>query len=219
MAFTLTWETRSAIPFGSVGITRFVLMIRKASNLHFQQKRLYKMIASRQVVIPLFRGFDWQRGRGSLHLHKVLGELLIPFSFKNFVPASKRVCSDLLEFGAPETVEVFSGRKIFKTAAKSVGRQNLRKQLSKDSRNRKGAKSGKEVAQRKQASRFSQQNLQNRPVGFYKYLPLIMSSNFRYQLLVVVSGNFGGKVPVVDDVLSSHEQESYPTTTLAGSCI
>ena len=46
-----------------------------------------------------------------------------------------------------------------------------------------------------------------------------MSSNFRYQLLVAVSGNLGGKAPVVDDVLSSHEQEIYPTTSLDENCI
>ena len=39
-------------------------------------------------------------------------------------------------------------------------------------------------------------------------------NNFRYQPFVAVSGNSGGKVPVVDDVLSSHEQEIYPTTSL-----
>ena len=46
-----------------------------------------------------------------------------------------------------------------------------------------------------------------------------MSNNFRYQPFVAVSGNLGGKVPVVDDVLSSHEQETYPTTSLDGNCI
>ena len=46
-----------------------------------------------------------------------------------------------------------------------------------------------------------------------------MSSNFRYQPFVAVSGNLGGKVPVVDDVLSSHEQEIYPTTSLDENCI
>ena len=39
-------------------------------------------------------------------------------------------------------------------------------------------------------------------------------NNFRYQPYVAVSGNLGGKVPVVDDVLSSHEQQIYPTTSL-----
>ena len=46
-----------------------------------------------------------------------------------------------------------------------------------------------------------------------------MSSNFRYQPFVAVSGKLGGKVPVVDDVLSSHEQEIYPTTSLHENCI
>ena len=46
-----------------------------------------------------------------------------------------------------------------------------------------------------------------------------MSSNFRYQPFVAVSGNLGGKVPVVDDVLSSHKQEIYATTSLDENCI
>ena len=46
-----------------------------------------------------------------------------------------------------------------------------------------------------------------------------MSNNFWYEPFVTVSGNLGGKVPVVDDVLSSHEQEIYPTTSLEGKCI
>ena len=36
---------------------------------------------------------------------------------------------------------------------------------------------------------------------------------------MAVSGNLGGKVPIVDDVLSSHEQEIYPTTSLDKNCI
>ena len=34
--------------------------------------------------------------------------------------------------------------------------------------------------------------------------------NFRYQPFVAVSGNPGVKVPIVDDVLSPHEQKFYP---------
>ena len=45
------------------------------------------------------------------------------------------------------------------------------------------------------------------------------NSNFRYQPFVAVSGNLGGKIPIVDDVLSSHEQEIYPTTSLDENCI
>ena len=37
---------------------------------------------------------------------------------------------------------------------------------------------------------------------------------FGYQTFVTVSGSGGGKVTVVDDVLSSHEQQIYPTTSL-----
>ena len=34
-----------------------------------------------------------------------------------------------------------------------------------------------------------------------------------------MSGNLTGRVPIVDDVLSSHEQEAYPTTSLDENCI
>ena len=46
-----------------------------------------------------------------------------------------------------------------------------------------------------------------------------MSSNFRYQQFVAVSGSLGGKDPIVDDVMSFHEQEVYPTTSLDKNCI
>ena len=45
------------------------------------------------------------------------------------------------------------------------------------------------------------------------------NNNFRYQPFVAVSGNLGGKVPIVDDVLSSHEQEIHPNTSLDENCI
>ena len=35
---------------------------------------------------------------------------------------------------------------------------------------------------------------------------------------MAVSGNLGGKIPVFDDVLSSHEQGIYPTTSLDENC-
>ena len=50
-------------------------------------------------------------------------------------------------------------------------------------------------------------------------LTLRRENNFRYQPNVAVSGNLGGKVPVVDDVLSSHEQKIYPTELLYKNCI
>ena len=45
-----------------------------------------------------------------------------------------------------------------------------------------------------------------------------MSINFRYQPFVAVSGNLGGKFPVVDDVLLSREKEIYPITSLDEIC-
>ena len=45
-----------------------------------------------------------------------------------------------------------------------------------------------------------------------------MSNNFRFQPFVAVSGNLGGKVPIVDNVLSSQEQKIYPTTSLDENC-
>ena len=46
-----------------------------------------------------------------------------------------------------------------------------------------------------------------------------MSSNFRYQPFVAFAGNHGRNVPVVDDVLSSHEQKICATTSLDENCI
>ena len=45
------------------------------------------------------------------------------------------------------------------------------------------------------------------------------NNNFRYQPFVAVSGKLGEKVPIVDDVLSSHEQDIYPITSLDENCI
>ena len=41
-----------------------------------------------------------------------------------------------------------------------------------------------------------------------------MLNNFWYQTFVAISENFGGKVLVVDNILSSHEQKIYPNTSL-----
>ena len=104
------------------------------------------MVASRQVEIPFYRGVGRQRGRGFGALAQVIGRTEIPFLRKYIVPAAKRVGADLLEVAVPEIAEVVSGRKNFKTAAKSVGRQTLRKQLGSGSRKRKGAIGGKQAS-------------------------------------------------------------------------
>ena len=95
------------------------------------------MVASRQVETPYYRGVGRQRGREFDALAQVIGRTAIPFLRKYVVPAAKRVGADLLEFAAPEIAEVFSGRKSFKTAAESVGKQTLRKQLGEGEGNRR----------------------------------------------------------------------------------
>ena len=94
------------------------------------------MVASRQVEIPYYRAVGRQRGRGFGPLAQVIGRTAIPFLRKYVVPAAKRVGADLLEFATPEIGEVISGRKSFKSAAKSVGKQTLRKQLGEGRRNK-----------------------------------------------------------------------------------
>ena len=99
------------------------------------------MVASRQVEVPYYRAVGRQRGRGFGALAQVIGRTAIPFLRKYVVPAAKRVGADLLEFAVPEIAEVVSGRKNFKTAAKSVGKQTLRKQLGEGSRRAVGSAS------------------------------------------------------------------------------
>ena len=94
------------------------------------------MVASRQVEIPYYRAVGRQRGRGFGALAQVIGRTANPFLRNYIVPAAKSVGADLLQFAAPEIGEVISGRKSFKTAAKSVGKQTLKKQLGEGSRRR-----------------------------------------------------------------------------------
>ena len=109
------------------------------------------MVASRQVEIPFYRGVGRQRGRGFCALAQVIGRTAFPFFCKYIIPAAKRVGADLLELAVPEIEEVLSGRKNFKTAAKSVGRQTLKKQLGSGSKKRRASrviptKSAKEIS-------------------------------------------------------------------------
>ena len=85
------------------------------------------MVASRQIEISYYRGVGRQRGRGFGALAQFIGRTAIPFLRKYVVPAAKRMDADMLEFAAPEIGEVISGRNYFKSAAKSVGKQNLKK--------------------------------------------------------------------------------------------
>ena len=111
-------------------------MFRKASSILFLPKRRYKIVVSRQVEIPFYRGIGRLRGRGFGALAQDIGRTAVPSLHKNIVPAAKSVGAYLLEFAALEIAEAVGGRKNFKTAAKSVGRQTLRKQLGSGSRNK-----------------------------------------------------------------------------------
>ena len=104
------------------------------------------MVASRQVEIPYYRAVRRQRGRGFGAPAQVIGRTAIPFLRKYIVPAAKRVGADLLEFALPENEEVVTGRKNFKAAAKSVGKQTLKKQLGEGqgSHRRTGSRGGGE---------------------------------------------------------------------------
>ena len=87
------------------------------------------MVASNTLELPYYRGIGRQRGRGFGALAEGIGRIAILFLKKYIVPAAKGVGADLLEFAVPEVADVVSGKKNFKTASKSVGRQTLRKQL------------------------------------------------------------------------------------------
>ena len=87
----------------------------------------------------------------------------------------------------------------------------------------KGAAGGREVQEtefeQSHSNKICKTNQSVAERRFYKFFSLIISTNFRYQPFVAVSGNRGRKVPVVDDALSSHEQEIYPSTSLDENCI
>ena len=95
------------------------------------------MVHSGQVEIPYYGGVGRQRGMGFGALVQVIGRTAIPFLRKYVVPAAKRIGADMLEFAAPEIGEVISGRKSFKSAAKKVGKQTLKKQVGNDSKQRR----------------------------------------------------------------------------------
>ena len=95
------------------------------------------MVASITLELPYYTGIGRQRGRGFGVLPWVTVRIAIPFLGKYFVPAAKRVGADLLEFAVPEVASVVSGKKNMKSAAKSVGRQALRKHLGGDGKQKK----------------------------------------------------------------------------------
>ena len=163
------------------------------------------MVASRQVEIPFYKSFGLQRGWRFGVLAKVIGRPAITFMCGYIVPAAKRVGTDSLEFAVREIADNFNGRKISR-------------QLQRVWENKLWRNNWVVVAAKGVQAESIQQNLQNKPVGREETILQTFLVNhvddFRYQLFLTVSGILGGKVTVVDDVLSSQEQEIYPTTSL-----
>ena len=172
------------------------------------------MVALGEAEIPIYRDVVRQRRRGFDALAEIIGRLAVPFLQTYVVLAAKRVGDDLLEYAVPEVAEVVSVRKNFKTGAKNVGWQTLRKHLVSARKKKNRAIGGRELAYGRQANRVVQNKIckTNRSVAkkhFDIFFSLFMSRPF-----MAVSGNLGGKVSVFDNVLSSHEQGIYPTFSL-----
>ena len=167
-------------------------------------------VGSRQVEVPLCRGVDPHRARGFGALAQDFGRSAILFLPKYVVPAAKCVSADLLEFAVTEFAEIVSGRKKLKKAENNVGRQTLKEQLCSGSRETTASS----IIPTKSAKRASLSRTVISENIFEQWCQIIFGTIF-----VAVSRNLGGKNPVVDYVLLSHEQKLYPTTSLDENCI
>ena len=143
------------------------------------------MIASRQVEIPYYRGVGRQRGRGFGALAQVIGRTAIPLLRKYIVPAAKRVGADLLEFAVPEIAEVVNGRKTFNTAAKSVRKRTLKKQLGEGSMKRSASR----VIPTKTAKQFNRSRRDIFTNISHLSCRVIFGTNFLWQFLDILEGN------------------------------
>ena len=94
------------------------------------------MVASRPVESTFYRAVGRQERRGFGALAQMIGRTASPFLRQYVVPVEKRIGADMLEFAAPDIGKVISGTKSFKTAAKSVRMQDLKKQLGSGSKQR-----------------------------------------------------------------------------------
>ena len=113
------------------------------------------MVASRQLEIPYCRAVGRQHGRGFGALAQVIGRTAIPFFRKYIVLAAKRIGAEMLEFAAQQIAEVISGRKSFKSAAKSLGKQTLKKQLGEGSRRQMGGSKQRKIIPTKSTKQSS----------------------------------------------------------------
>ena len=92
------------------------------------------MVASRQVEFLFYRGSCRQRGRAFGDFAQFIGRTEVPFC-ENMSSQLQNVCSDLLEFVAPDSTEVvmlLMVKKI-KRASNTVGGQTVGNRLGSDS--------------------------------------------------------------------------------------
>ena len=113
------------------------------------------MVASRHLEFPYYRAVGRQRGREFGAPAKVTGRTALSFLREYVVQAAKRIVADMLDFAAPEIGEVISGRKSFKTAAKSLGKRTLKKQLGEVSRRRTGGSKQRRINPTKSSKQSS----------------------------------------------------------------
>ena len=179
-------------PLMSVVSTRLVLMFRKACNIPFFSERCYEMVASRQVENPFYRVFCRKSGLRSNALAQAIGSTANPFYRKFIVPTAKRVSANLLEIALSEIADLVIG-EIFSRQLQTVWEEKI------------WEKNWVVVVGTGVQAESFQQTLQNKLVGsietFFQNISLSVSGVFGYQPSVAVSGNLGGNVPVVDDVL------------------
>ena len=92
----------------------------------------FRIVASNTLELPYYKSIGRQWGCGFVAFAPVIGRTAVPFLRKYVAPAAKPVGAYLLDFAVPELANVVSGEKNSKSAAKSVGRQSLRKQIAGD---------------------------------------------------------------------------------------
>ena len=81
IAITLTWETRAVKKYHLYRLVSLVLFrwLKNLSNIHFQRKRRFTMVAFRKVEIPFYRGYGWLRGMGYGSTARAIGRTTIAF--------------------------------------------------------------------------------------------------------------------------------------------
>ena len=131
----------------------------------------------------------------SVHLRKLSREL--PFHF--WVTKSSwlqnawvLLCWNLL----CQKLQMLLVEKKLPDSCRIVRKQTLWKQL--------GSGSSKKTASRIISTKSAKKTNGRKD----KFLQTFLSSNFPYQHFMTVSGNHGGKIPVADNLLSSHETRS-----------